>query len=325
MSEVGNDAMSVRTKTSVLITGGRGFVGRALVKLLLESGLSLVSLDRAPVAGSQGLAHDVCCDISDHDQLQRIFEQDRISHVIHLAAVLPTAAQRDPVLATQVNVVGSLNLLELARQFGVRRFVFASSLSIYGTWDEGHVVSEADRAAPEDVYGAAKVYVEKLGAAYREKHGMDFVSLRIGRVVGPGANSATSAWRSQILEFLSTDRPLKIEIPYVGSERVLLTNVEDVARALLILLQAEKPAHAVYNAPCESIVVQDLKREVERLNANISVKLGGASVIGNPRLLDFSRFQKEFGLPMDPIFAQLRCAAGGDARRTAGEDAGATG
>ena len=297
--------MSVQEQTSVLITGGRGFVGRALVNLLRESGIRVVSLDRVSIAARGTATGEVVCEISDPEELQLIFEKEQVESVIHLAAMLPTAAQRDPVRATKINVVGSLNLLELARQFGVRRFVFASSLSIYGTWDESHVVSEADRAAPEDLYGAAKLYVEQLGTAYRQHHGLDFVSLRIGRVVGAGAKSATSAWRSQIFEYLRADRPVKIKIPYAGSERVLVVNVEDVAKALAILLQSGKTAHPVYNAPCESVVVQDLKREVEKLNANITVCLGGAAVVGNPRLLDFSRFQKEFGCPVEPLSKQL--------------------
>lgn len=315
--------MSVCEKISVLVTGGRGFVGRALVRLLRESGLNVVSLDQTPTAGLHN-PEEVPCDISDRQQLEHIFESERIDDVIHLAAVLPTAAQRDPVRATQVNVLGSLNLLELARQFGVRRFLFASSLSIYGTWDEEHVVSEDDRAAPEDLYGAAKLYVEQLGAADRDLYGMDFVSLRIGRVVGIGANSATSAWRSQIFEFLCADRPVQMTIPYAASERVLVVNVEDVAKAFLNLLQASKTAYSVYNAPCESVVVQDLKQGLEKLNANITVNLGGVSVIGNPRMLDFSRFRKEFGFKGKSIFQQLRKTAGGDARRTAGVDARAT-
>ena len=66
---------------------------------------------------------------------------------------------------------------------------------------------KADRAAPEDLYGAAKLYVEQLGKALADSGVLQFVSLRIGRIVGPGARSATSAWRSAIFELLQTRRP----------------------------------------------------------------------------------------------------------------------
>jgi UDP-glucose 4-epimerase len=292
----------------VLVTGGRGFIGHAVVKLLHGSGCGVVSLDSTPGGRSSTSRHEVECDLTDVRQLQRAFEIEAIGGIIHLAAILPTAAQRQPARATEVNVEGSLHLLAMARRFGVRRFVFGSSLSVYGTCGEDHVVTEADRAAPEDLYGATKLYVEQLGAAYRQ-YGLEFISLRIGRVVGGGARSASSAWRSQIFELLASKDAAQIALPYVGSERILLVHVDDVAKMLVELVQAERPAHTVYNAACESVVVADLKREVERLNSNIRVELGKDRATGNPRLVDWSRFRQEFGFQTLAIFEQLRKAA----------------
>jgi len=295
---------------SVLVTGGRGFIGRAVVKLLQRTGYATISLDQTPAERSdeQKCPHEVVCDISDEAQLQRVFETEQIGGIIHLAAILPTAAQRDPVRATVVNVAGSLHLIELARRFGVRRIVFGSSLSVFGTCPADRLVSEQDRAAPEDLYGAAKLYVEHLGKASANE-ALSFVSLRIGRVVGPGSRSATSAWRSEIFELLGATVATEIVLPYVGSERLLLVHVEDAARALATLLLAPRVEHAVYNAPCESVIASDLKRVVEGLNSNIHFRLGETLAAGNPRLLDCSRFQKEFGFQTLPIFEQLERAA----------------
>jgi UDP-glucuronate 4-epimerase len=306
--------MDVDQNGSVLLTGGRGFIGRAAGKLLQRAGCRVVSLDaseRASAVDDQESLREVVCDIRNADQLQRVFEAERIGGVIHLAAVLPTAAQRQPLLATQVNVGGSVNVMEMARRCGVRRIVFGSSLSVYGTCAADRMVSEADRAAPDSLYGAAKLYVEQLGTAYGECHALEFVSLRIGRVVGPGAQSATSAWRSQIFELLDARQAAEIALPYVGTERVLLLHVDDVAKMLVTLLQASALAHAVYNAPCESLVVAQLKRQVEGLNPNINVKLGEGYALGNPRWLDCRRFQREFDFEITPIFEQLKSSAGG--------------
>ncbi len=296
---------------SVLVTGGRGFIGRAVAKLLQRAGYEVVSLDATQLTTSGAEIDEVLCDLTDAVQLQRVFEARRIGGIIHLAAILPTAAQREPVRATRVNVEGSLHLLEMARRFGVQRFVFGSSLSVYGTCPVDHVASEADRAAPEDLYGAAKLYVEQLGDAYRRSHGLEFVSLRIGRVVGPGAESPSSAWRSQIFELLEATSAAEIALPYVGLERILLVHVDDAARMLAALLQVERPAHAIYNAVCESVVVADLKRELERLNPKVSVTLGEERAVGNPRHLDSSRLRQEFGVQTLPMFEQLRRAVEG--------------
>ena len=96
--------------------------------------------------------------------------------------------------------------------------------------------------------------------------------------------------------------------PTSGAERILLVHVDDVAKMLVELLQATKPAHFVYNAACESVVIADLKREVESLNSNVRVKLGEAYASGNPRRLDWSRLRKEFGFQMLSISEQLRKA-----------------
>jgi UDP-glucose 4-epimerase len=298
----------IPTQSAILITGAYGFIGRAVAQLLEGSGQRLVLLDQVTpeISGNQDTSVPLACDISEEGAMRRVFEAENISRIIHLAAILPTAAQRDPWRGTQANVMGSLNLLKMGREFGVRRFVFGSSLSIYGTCPANRLVSEADRAAPEDLYGSAKLYVEQLGSAFAD---LSFVSLRIGRVVGAGAKSKTSAWRSEIFEHLDAEEPVRIKLPYLGMERVLLVHVDDIAQALVGLLGATQISHGVYNAPCESVAVEDLKHQVEALNPNVTVELGETYAAGNPRRLDFSRFFGEFGFQGRPIFERLRAAA----------------
>lgn len=306
--------METDKKHTVLVTGGRGFVGRAVCKLLQREGYRVIALDQAPSAeelpDAPVAGREVHCDISDAAQLPSVFEGERIDTIVHLAAILPTVAQRDPLRTTHVNVDGSLHLLEMARQFGVRRVVFGSSLSVYGTFPPQESVAETHRALPEDLYGAAKLYVERMGEAYRNRDGLEFVSLRIGRVVGPGVRSTTSAWRGQIFDYLRTAESSEISIPYAGSERTLVVYVEDVARMLAALVHAAHLSHAVYNAACESVIISELKRQVESLNPKIRVILGNGEALGNPRRLDASRFEQEFGFRPVPIFDQLKRAAG---------------
>jgi len=290
---------------AVLVTGWLGFVGRATCAALRGAGYRFISVD----VNSGACCNQVHCDITNVAQVRNLIREEHIDAVVHLAAILPTAAQRDSVRATHVNLGGSLNLLEAAREFGVQRFVFGSSLSVYGTWPDEHMVSEAERGAPEDLYGAAKLYVEHLGEAYKQTNGLEFVSLRIGRVVGPGSKSNTSAWRSQIFECLDKGSG-EVVIPYPDSERILLVHVEDVGRMLLELVRATQLRHTVYNAACESVVVGELKSEIERLNPLVRVRLEGQSVVGNPRRVNWSRFGEEFGFKAPTILERLAGASG---------------
>ena len=99
-----------------------------------------------------------------------------------------------------------------------------------------------------------KLYVEQLGQSYRECHGLEFVSLRIVRVVGAGLEFHYVRWRSEIFEMLNANEPVEISIPYAGSERVLVAHVDDVgsddrrdsARGAIRSM-------FVYNSPCESL------------------------------------------------------------------------
>lgn len=298
-------AKKARNADLVLVTGAQGFIGRTVAKLLQREGYGVVALDRAA-----STPQEEALDITDATALRRLFEIRKIDRIIHLAAVLPTAAQGKPELATQVNVQGSLNLMDMARRFEVKRFVFGSSLSVYGTSPADVEVGESYPAAPEDLYGASKLYVEQLGQALRKEYGLEFVSLRIGRVVGAGAESSTSAWRSQIFELLRIQKPAQIDLPYAGSERLLLVHVEEVARMLVALMESLAPGYSIYNAVCESVVVADLKAEIERLNPKVRVAVGDQEAAGNPRRLDSSRFAGEFGFACKTIFDALRKTAG---------------
>jgi len=298
-------------KKSVLVTGGRGFIGRAVVKLLRRKGYPVISFDRSPGPANQFNGWlEVEGDVTEGPRLRSVFRTHRIQSIIHLAAILPTIAQQDPLTADRVNLTGGMTLLHEARDLGVRRFVFGSSLSVYGSYPRDRVVSEADFAKPADSYGAAKKHVEERGQIPSEHGGMEFVSLRIGRVLGEGSNSVTSAWRSEIFELLRTEQPAEIFIPYRQTEKILVVHVDDVAEMLLALFSASRTEHAIYNAPCESILVGDLKRFVESLNPKLTVKLGDGRPTGNPQMLDFSRFQKEFAIETIPIFDRLRKAVG---------------
>src|SRR5580693_6424879 len=98
---------------TVLITGARGFIGRAVGKLLRRAGYRVISVDTATTGAEDDCesVREIVCDIGDGSELRRVFEEEAIGGIVHLAAVLPTAAQREPVRATQVNIDGSVHLL----------------------------------------------------------------------------------------------------------------------------------------------------------------------------------------------------------------------
>jgi len=115
---------------SVLITGGAGFIGKRVHAVLERQGWSIVSLDSKAARLDRRC---LLCDITDARQLESIFRAHRFERIIHAASILPTAAKLDPHKATEVNIGGSLNILERAARFKVNRVIYASSGSVYGT------------------------------------------------------------------------------------------------------------------------------------------------------------------------------------------------
>src|SRR6185437_15614578 len=298
---------------SILVTGGEGFIGQHVRKALTRLGTSVVSIDRRPAAAERrSQCYD--CDIRDGARINEIFASHIITRVVHLASMLRTASERDPFAATQVNILGSLNILEAARAFKVRRVVYASSASIYGTRGAADKAREEDVTAPGDLYGNAKKYVEMLGEAYRRAYGIEFIALRVPIVVGPGAMDTASPWRSQIFSLADKSDPRTISIPFQESETISLVHAEDLAQQFATLIYADRPSFSVYNAPCEIWTVRELKREVESLTGNLRVNCGDAAISGFARVMDAERFKSEFGYSPIALKDRLRAVSPAQSR-----------
>jgi UDP-glucose 4-epimerase len=299
----------------ILVTGGEGFIGRQVRNALQATGREVISIDHEIVGQSHdGMSHE--CDLADARRLQQILASVRrpITAIAHLASVLRTASEQNPKSATETNILGSLNVLEAARQLKTRRVVFASSVSIYGTKPAASEINENDCTAPEDMYGAAKKYVEVLGNTYSHNSGIKFVSLRIPIVVGSGPGTSTSAWRTDLLNALGEHGKRDVLIPFREDETLSIVHVEDLANAFAMLLNAPVVAHSIYNAPCEIWRLSDLKKEVESLNAQVQVSFGDKGVSGFPRRLNCERFRTEFDYAPD-LSVHLRRAAQRHAQR----------
>ena len=296
----------------ILVTGGKGFIGRSVCSVLSAHGKQVVALDRKGLSGSADKRPylSVECDIEDKNHVERIFQQYSFTAVVHLASLLRTASQEDPLAATRVNIGGSLNMLEAVRTFGVPRMIYGSSISVYGSKSEWgwNAISETELAAPEDVYGETKRVVEVLGEAYRQRFGVEFMALRISSVVGPGAASPSSPWRSDLFEYLGLPHRVAVSIPYRSDEALPLVHVEDVADMFERLIDTELASSAIYNAPSETWTLHELARTVEALDPNIRIGFGPSHVSGIPRVINGRRFVTEFGYTPMPLKEHLEHA-----------------
>jgi len=278
---------SARDKEAILVTGACGQIGRAVSHILRNTGGQILQID----VERDTTPDVVVCDLRSKDELSELFNAHSIRAVIHLAGVLPSAFQSDPLDAAHVNLSGSLELMRQAAEAHVNRFVFASSMSVYGTAATRRPLTEDDPKAPDDPYGASKRAVELIGEALRSRTTVQFVSLRIARVVGPGIRKTSSPWRSQIFEW--PQQLASIRIPYSPEATLSLVHVEDVARMLITLADAATTNSIFYNTPVEIWTAQQLKGVIEEVRG-VAVELEHGGSHGGP-LCDGTRFAREFG------------------------------
>jgi nucleoside-diphosphate-sugar epimerase len=161
-----------------LVTGAGGEIGHGLIARLRAAGRSIVTIDIAPLAPELGplVDREFVGSVTDAGLLERILAQFEIDLVFHLAALLSTRSEFTPVSAHQVNVDGTLRLLEFAQREGESHgrpvvFLYPSSIAVYGLPDlvtrrQAQAVREDQWNAPETMYGCNKLYCEHLGRYY---------------------------------------------------------------------------------------------------------------------------------------------------------------
>ncbi|WP_226574345.1 UDP-glucose 4-epimerase GalE [Acuticoccus sediminis] len=180
----------------VLVTGGAGYIGSHCCKALASAGFEPVVYDNL----STGHRHFckwgplVPGDIRDADTLSRTFEAMRPVAVIHLAAQsIVTRSNEDPQETFDVNVAGTLNLLDVMKRYGTDRIVFSSTCAIYGNV-ESQTIDEACRNNPINPYGSSKAMVEAILESYEVAYGLRSVRLRYFNAAGADEKAAVGEW-----------------------------------------------------------------------------------------------------------------------------------
>ena len=170
---------------TLLVTGGAGYIGSHVVRLLLEQGNEVVVVDRAlPKTGAVGALLNVAGDIRDAGLLDRIIQEHQFDAVVHFAAAKSVEeSMAAPERYFDNNVRGSLVLLDAARRGGVGKFVFSSTCAVYGTPGEIPVTEDAP-VRPQNAYGESKLMVERMLHWFSASHGLRYASLRYFNAAG---------------------------------------------------------------------------------------------------------------------------------------------
>lgn len=180
----------------MMVTGGSGFIGRHLIKLLVEEGYDVANVDHDPSLQEQDSQEGTryyACDIRDNDKVEEVFLDYRPQALIHLAAQTRVAQSvADPVGDAQANIIGTIRLMEACVRHKVERVLFASTAAVYGPVQE-LPIPVAHPVQPMSAYGASKLAAEYYIAMFARQHGFGHMLFRLANVYGPGQSNDSEA------------------------------------------------------------------------------------------------------------------------------------
>ena len=253
---------------TVLVTGGAGFIGSHVVDALSAYGFTPRVFDLVPAPLDNGHVEWIVGDLLDPTALSRAMED--CDAVIHLAAVADVGVViADPARADAVNVRGTQNALEAARRAGVGRFVFASTVWVYGGANgNGHALDEdTPLVLPTHFYTATKLAGEMYCRSYAELYGMEHTILRFGIPYGP--RSRPAAVVATFVERARAGEP--IVIAGDGTQSRQFVYVEDLAEGI-VASRADGAPPGVYNlVGDETTSVRAIADHVRELVADVPI------------------------------------------------------
>ena len=229
-----------------LVTGAAGFIGARTSELLIRDGHTVVGVDNLNSAYDlrvkeyrlqklQALPgfsfHKV--DISDKTVIDH-FKDEKLDGVINLAAWAGVRASvKNPWVYVETNMIGTLNMLELCRQTGTKKFIIASTSSIYGENPPYPTPETASSSEPLQPYAASKKGAEAMAHAYHHLYGIDVTVVRFFTVYGPAGRPDLSIFR--FVQWISEGRPVKVNGD--GQQSRGFTFIDDIARGVILSLK----------------------------------------------------------------------------------------
>lgn len=281
----------------VLVTGGAGFIGSHLVDRLVQEGNQVIVIDNLSTGKRKQVnkkAQLYKMDIRSK-RIERVFRKERPLIVVHLAAQMNVRlSTEDPVFDAEVNILGTLNLLEHAVKHGVRKVSFASSGgAVYGE-QEVFPAAESHRTDPLSPYGISKLAGEKYLAYYTNTTGLRHVVLRFGNVYGPRQEPEGEAGVVAIFSKLMLDGGQPI-INGTGKQTRDFVYVDDVVDAIMVTLGED--IQGTFNVGTgQEATVNECYEIIKELTSSSCKDLYGAAKKGEQfrSVLDVMKLREKF-------------------------------
>jgi nucleoside-diphosphate-sugar epimerase len=260
------------SEPTYLVTGAHGFIGAWVVKKLLAQNQPVVIFDKSAdpqrlrlimdadeIARAKFVAGDIC----DEQVVSGLIQDYGITNIIHLAGVQVPVCRANPRLGALINVVGTINLFEAARQSQgqIQRIAYASSAAVFGESEDGHAAKEDEAGKMATHYGAFKRCNEDNARVFFLDHGLSSVGLRPLTVYGVGRDFGITSGPTKAMKAAVIGRPY--HIGFGGKTDFLY--VGDTAEAFIRAASTELPGAHVFNLHGETVTLAEVVAEIELL------------------------------------------------------------
>lgn len=274
------------TGNIVLVTGSSGFVGCVIMARLAARGIRAIGLD--PVASA---ATQVIDDLADRAKLSDLIAREHVTHVIHAGGVSgPMVMADDAAGVIAVNVTGSLNLLYAAMAGGVRTFVYCSSLAAIGDFYESEPIGEDYPMRPGSTYGCSKAAMDFVLRGLWRKVPLDFCSLRLTAVYGPGRRTEFNI--DTIVRAALAREPARLD-PLTDWPYLFVDDAADAVIAACFSQQRRQLAY--YVAHPERVTPDDIAAACAAAGRPVRLEIDHAKPKAARGLVDVDAAARDFG------------------------------
>jgi UDP-glucose 4-epimerase len=290
----------------IIVTGGAGFIASHIVDALVARGYRVVVIDNLSRGKKENLnpkAKFYKVDIRDK-KIESIFKKEKPEIVFHYAAQIDTRTSvRDPVFDAEVNILGTLNILQNAANVKVKKVIFAATGGALSSEDTVLPTPEEKFALPVSPYGAAKISAEMYLHYFWKNYGMPYTALRLANVYGPRQSPHGEAGVIAIF----ADKMLHGEQPIIfgdGRQTRDYVYVGDVVRANMLALKSNKVGSFNVGTSKETSVLYLFKKLKELTGADVAVKHGApfgqkkSALAAGEQMrsaLNYSKIKRELG------------------------------
>jgi nucleoside-diphosphate-sugar epimerase len=261
-----------------LITGSMGCLGAWVLHHLVKGGKRAVSFDLSENRSRLNLLMNpkeqeaisfVRGDLTDFAQVFSVSKEQKIKHIIHLAALQIPFCRADPVMGAKVNVVGTVNVFEAARQAGIKHLTYASSVAVYGPpASYASSIIPADAAFdPRTLYGVYKQDNEGTARVYWQDHKLSSIALRPYTVYGVGRDQGLTSEPSKAM--LAAAAKKNYEISFGGKMQFHFAS--DVAKQFIEAAETSVEGAFGFNLGTEPVAVAQFARLIEKAKPGVKV------------------------------------------------------